>query len=253
VSAHAGRPTAARAGFTLLEVMVALALLAASFMALAELAGQALRNHAAARDVSAATLLARGKLAELEEKYEDQGFKDFDEEDEGDFTEEGRPDVRWKVELVRPDPQLSADQLVGLFGGGEGQDVQGLLGSLMGTAAQGAAAGGPRPDQGAATAVAGQLVQTQLTAFGEKLKKAFRELRLTVSWLDGRAPRSLTVTTHLVVLNPKAPGGARGDSPDVPPNLAAAPAGRAGLGGLPGTTGTKAVAPTGAPAAGGAR
>jgi hypothetical protein len=111
---------------------------------------------------------------------------------------------------------------VGLLGGGEGGDLQGVLASLMGGAAQGDARGGPTADHGAVAAMAGQLLQAQLTAFGEQLKKAFRELRLTVSWQDGRAPQSLTVTTHLVVLNPKAPGGARGDNPEVPPNLATA-------------------------------
>jgi hypothetical protein len=34
-------------------------------------------------------------------------------------------------------------------------------------------------------------------------------------------PRGVTVTTHQLVLNPRAPNGARGDNPEVPPNLAA--------------------------------
>jgi hypothetical protein len=44
-------------------------------------------------------------------------------------------------------------------------------------------------------------------------------MRLTVSWRDGAVPRGFTVTTHLLVLNPRAPNGARGDNPEVPPNL----------------------------------
>jgi general secretion pathway protein I len=217
-----------RRGFTLLEVMVALALLAGAFMALAELGGSALRNHAYARDLSAATLLARGKLAELEERYEDSGFKDFDESDEGDFADAGRADVRWKVELVKPDADLSADRLAALFtGGGEGGgDPQELLASLFGGAPSGekgkggAASGGPTASSPAA-AMTGQLLQGQLTAFGEQLKKSLRELRLTVSWNDGK-PRSFTVTEHLVVLSPRAPGGARGDAPDLPSATTAA-------------------------------
>jgi general secretion pathway protein I len=234
-----------RRGFTLLEVMVALALLAGAFMALAELGGSALRNHAYARDLSAATLLARGKLAELEERYEDSGFKDFDEKDEGDFADAGRPDVRWQVELVKPDADLSAEKLAALFtGGGEGGgDPQALLTSLFGG---GAPAGGEKKDGASgptttspATAMAGQLLQTQLTAFGEQLKKSLRELRLTVSWDDGK-PRSFTVTEHLVVLNPRAPGGARGEAPDLPSgtSAAAAAAAAAAAQGLPGATPT---------------
>jgi hypothetical protein len=91
------------------------------------------------------------------------------------------------------------------------------------------------------------MLQTQVTAFGETLKKSLREMRLTVSWTDGKVPREITVSTYLVVLNPRAPGGARGDNPDVPPNLAApvaggvaaggAAAGPGGIPNIPGVTG----------------
>jgi hypothetical protein len=69
------------------------------------------------------------------------------------------------------------------------------------------------------------MLQTQLTAFGETVKKSLREMQLTVSWRDGRRERGFTVTTHLLVLNPKAPGGARGNDPEVPPTLQGAAAG----------------------------
>ncbi len=221
----------AAAGFTLLEVMVSLALLAAALMAVSDLAGNALRNHAYARDLSAATLLARGKMAELEQKYEDVGFKDFDEEEHGDFSEEGRPDVSWRLALVKPDADLSADQLMALLAGVSGGDANDLIAKLMGGAGLGAAAagGGAAPPGSAGggpttasplTGAMGAVLQTQLTAFGETLKRSLREMRLTVSWRDGKTSHGFTVTTHLFVLNPRAPGGARGDNPEVPPNLA---------------------------------
>jgi general secretion pathway protein I len=210
--------------------MVALALLAAALMAIADLTGNALRNHAYARDLTAATLLARGKIAELEQKYEDSGFKDFDEEEEGDFADQGRPGFRWKLELVKPSAELSADQLVSMMTGA-GVDPQELLSKLTGgagasVAAAAAASGSSGPTSSAAgTPAAGmltKLIQAQLTSFGETLKKSFREMRVTVAWRDGKASHGFTVTTHLVVLNPRAPGGARGDNPEVPANLVAA-------------------------------
>ncbi len=226
-------------GFTLLEVMVALALLAAALMAIADLSGNALRNHAYARDLSAATLLARGKMAELEQTYEDEGFRDFDQIDDGDFSDAGRADVRWHLELLRPSSDLSADQLVSMMTG-SGIDPQDLITKLMGggaaTTAAGSSSTGPSQPtttaSGPALGALTGLIQTQVTAFGETLKQSFREMRLTVSWRDGNAPRSFTVTTHLVVLNPKAPGGARGDNPEVPPNLATV-SGLAGAAGSP--------------------
>lgn len=210
----------AATAFTLLEVMVALAILAMALMALADLTGNALRNHAYARDLTVATLLARGKMAALEEAYEDAGFKDFDETEEGDFADEGRPGFKWRVELKRPEAALAPDELISILLGASGGDAQDLMGKLLGTGgAKAGQSGGPQT--ASAGGLVGGMLQAQITAFGEALKKSLREMRLTVGWMDGRELRQFTVTTHLVVLNPKAPGGARGPNPDVPPNLAA--------------------------------
>ena len=67
--------TARRAGrgFTLLEVMVALAILATSLLALSDVVGGALRNHVRARDLELAALLARGKMAEVEGRTDAEG------------------------------------------------------------------------------------------------------------------------------------------------------------------------------------
>ncbi len=241
-------PRTAAPAFTLLEVMVALMLLAAALMAISDLSGNALRNHAYARDLSLATELARGKMAEVEEKYEDSGFKDFDEEQDGDFEEQGHKEVKWLLEVRKPEADLSAEQLLGLLAGGSGGSPQEILAKLMGGAppAGGPASGGPVADLGAASALLAGVLQRQLTAFGESIKKSLREVRLTVAWQDGRDTHRFSVVTHMVVLNPKAPGGQRGTQPDVPPNLAAAPGGIPGAGfpagtlpgALPGAQGT---------------
>jgi general secretion pathway protein I len=205
--------------------MVALAVLAAAMMAIADLGGGALRNFGFARDLSGATLLARGKMAQLEEQYEDQGFRDFDETAEGDFAEEGAPGVRWKAEVLKPATDLSAEQLLAVFLGSspDDPDTQQMLAKLLGGAAAGGQASG-QPTQASAGApggVLGGVMQAQMTAFAEVLKKSLRELRLTVTWRDGKRDQGFSVTTHLVVLNPRAPGGARGPNPDIPPNLGA--------------------------------
>ena len=91
-----------RKGFTLLEVMVALVILAAALLAVSEIVSGALRNHERARDLDVATLLARGKMVDLEEQYRTEGFRDTDETDEGTFEEEGHPEFRWTAEVIAP-------------------------------------------------------------------------------------------------------------------------------------------------------
>ena len=55
-----------RNGFTLLEVILALAILAGAMAVLGEISRLALRNAAGARDLARAQLLAESKLAEIE-------------------------------------------------------------------------------------------------------------------------------------------------------------------------------------------
>jgi general secretion pathway protein I len=211
----------ARSGFTLLEVMVALAVLAGALMAVADLSGNALRNFGYARDLSVATLLARGKMAEIEEKYEDSGFTDFDQTENGTFADQGQPNIRWTLELRKPDGDMSPQQLLGAFLGTGGEDVgtQEMLGKLLGGGAASGGKGGP--SSAGPGGLLGGVLQTQLTAFSEELKKGVRRAVLRVSWKDGKTEHGFDVSTYMVVLNPKAPGGARSADPDIPPNLAA--------------------------------
>lgn len=186
------RPRAGR-GFTLLEVMVALAILAGALMALSDVVGGALRNHVRAQQLEVATLLARGKLVALEEKFERTGFRDFDETEDGTFEEDGHPEIRFAAEVVKPEVDLSAEKILATLTGSE--DLSSLLQGAGGE--EGTSTLDPRA--GALSAI----VQTQLTAFGEKVKKGVRELRLTVRWQEGETERAFTVVTHLVVLQPK--------------------------------------------------
>jgi general secretion pathway protein I len=213
-------------GFTLLEVMVALAVLAGSLMAVAELSGNALRNFAYARDLSVATLLAREKIVELQEKYDDSGFTDFDQKEDGTFSDQGQPGFRWALELQKPPADLSAERILSAFlgGGGDGDaSATDLVGKLLGGAAAGAGGGTGAPTSGMPAGLAGGVLQGQVKAFAEELKKGVRRVTLRVSWKDGKTENGFDLTTWWVVLNPKAPGGARGENPDVPGQMAPPP------------------------------
>jgi general secretion pathway protein I len=179
-----------RRGFTLLEVMVALAILASAVLALSEIVSSSLRNHVRARNLEVATLLARGKMAEIEDQYEAKGFRTTDESDEGTFEADGHPEVRWRLELSIPSTELSPDAVLRIL---TGSDLTQLF---------------PSPTSGQASPLGPFQAQMQaalqnvLTRFGERMKAGVREARLTVSWPEGAAEEGFTVTTHLVVLLP---------------------------------------------------
>ncbi len=186
-------------GFTLLEVMIALMILAGALLTVSEITGGALRNHVRARQLEVATLLARGKMVEVEADYERKGFRDFDEKDEGTFEAQGHPEVRWAVEVVKPEVELSADKILELLTGKQGGLEELIQGAMPKD-------GGPQTVMPGATAIA-QGLQTQLVQIGEQIKKGVREVRLTVSWPGGgKKVEAFTVVTHMVVLSPKEPG-----------------------------------------------
>lgn len=179
-----------RRGFTLLEVMVALAILAGALLAISDVVSGALRNHVRARDLEVATLLARGKMAELEDHYEQKGFRPTDESDEGTFEEEGHAEVRWRLAVKVPPLDLGPENVLRLLTGSD----QGLTDLL------------PKPDESPQLAPLqaqiGAAFQGVLGSLGEQLKRGAREVKLTVSWPDGKRTESFTVTTHMVVLAP---------------------------------------------------
>jgi general secretion pathway protein I len=197
------------AGFTLLEVMVAMAILALSLVTAFEVVGGALRAHQRARDLELATILARAKLAEVEARFQEEGFKDFDENGEGTFEEDGHPEIKWATTSVKPTVELGAEGVIKAITGVEG-GLEGLLAQLGGAGAGGKTAAGQAADPTTAmgasplAGMASALLGQQLTALGDQIKKGVRELRLTVAWPDGARTESFTVVTYLVVL---APGG----------------------------------------------
>jgi general secretion pathway protein I len=94
-------------GFTLLEVMIAVAVIAMSFTALLSAQSQSLSIAARSRFESAAALLARQKLAELELS----GFDSLSS-GSGDFEEDFAA-YRWQTEVT----DLTEDE-VGIKGSG---------------------------------------------------------------------------------------------------------------------------------------
>ena len=86
---------AGQAGFTLLEVLIAVAILAVSLSSLMASQFQSIAATRYARDITAAALLAEYQIVELEFLHRQEGWVSSDVEYEGDFGEQGYPDISW--------------------------------------------------------------------------------------------------------------------------------------------------------------
>ena len=137
-------------GFTLLEVLVAVAILGLGLTAILSAQAGTFASSARARNISVATGLLRCKMSELEEHLYREGFQDTDETGAGPCCETDEvPGMRCSWHIDRPQfPEAQFGQLdlgAGLNfggsggpGGAGGPGALGALGLLSG-------AGGPSP------------------------------------------------------------------------------------------------------------
>ncbi len=108
-------------GFTLLEVVIALAILASSLVVLVQTQGIAVLMTVEGERYLTATNLARQKMAEITLRLEEEGFIDRDEvSEEGDFEDlddawdgydldEAVQDYRWAYVIREIDLTMAAD------------------------------------------------------------------------------------------------------------------------------------------------
>lgn len=224
-----------RHGFTLLEVMVALAIVALALVAILNGQGATLVMARKARTLEVATLLGRDKMENLALEVEREGFTTEKEEDceEGDFGEEGHSEIRWTACVVKLEININTSDMgaiaasmggndADLFGDDEGGGDMGALGAL-----------------GLDPATLSMALEF-LPLITDSLSEAIRRLELTLTWKELGLPEQsfrliLYVTDPSRLMMPGMPG-------------MAGAGGIPGMSGLPGSSLGTATVPTGRPA-----
>jgi general secretion pathway protein I len=211
------RPTSA--GFSLLEVMVAVAILGLGLTAILSAQAGSFSAATHARSLSVATGLSRCKMLELEAKLAKDGFPEIDENDSGPCCDDDdRETMRctWKIEKpVLPEPalgdlNLGADlNLGGPSSGAPGGGSPGGLGALaslagpnsslssvpsngkVGDVAQGFA--GALAESGGVDGLAGMAMSFVYPDLKKFFEAGTRRVTVTVHWADGSTDRTLEV------------------------------------------------------------
>jgi general secretion pathway protein I len=236
-----------RRGFSLLEVMVALSILALALVAIAGIDANAFEASNYGRSVTVATLLARSKMLDVEEQIRKDGLTDSDKEYDGDFSKEGFPSYTWAA-VVRPVEVDLGQLLGGLFGGDVSTEqlpekIQGFLGAMRGEGKKELTSQVAGSDL--TKILGGGGIEVMLKQVGDTLKKSIREITLEITWKDGsgytesiRFVQYVTTSGRLSVPNSAQvqvqPGQVgQGILPGQAGQLGG-PGGLGGLGGLPG-------------------
>ena len=135
---HRAVARAASGGFTLLEVMAAVAILALTLTILLGVISNNVRATNHGRLLTTATFLARGKIVSLEDKLIEKGFQDLDDVDEGNFADDGFREFGWSTAIEKiqlpTDMAKSAQQAAGNQSQKKDpmQALTGMIGGLMG-------------------------------------------------------------------------------------------------------------------------
>jgi len=191
------------AGFTLVEVMLALAILGMGLVILVKSVAGNVTSAGEAFYMGLATDLGRGKMYDLEEKLLDEGFQDDVQEEDGDFSDEGYPQITWTA-TIEPSELPSYEQLAGMqagqgAGAGSGSDGEegandamdkfqsSALGGMMSMLGGGGSSGGADPGDpsSASEAKTGGFIQGYYTMIQQVLKASIRKITLTLKWDTG--------------------------------------------------------------------
>jgi general secretion pathway protein I len=188
-------------GFTLLEVMVGLALLGFALTVLIKSAAGSIFNARQAQMMGVVTDLARSKMYDIEEKLLKDGFTDSNQSEEGDqaFDDEGWPSVKYSYTVEQVELP-SWDTLQGMAkghaegsGAGSGRGSGSGAGSDESTSGfQNSALGGMMSQLGGGFSGGGSsdvdskmgasFIQGQYQMVQGVLKASIRKVTLTIKW-----------------------------------------------------------------------
>ena len=173
-------------GFTLLEVMVAISILAAALAVIlrAHTRTVAMSNHA--RMMTTATMLARAELVRLEDDLDEQGFPEQDDARAGTFAEDGFAQFRWEARIEKIElPSNLGDQATKAATGQQSEAIEKAAGSSL---------GGFNPTS-AGVGGAASMILSQFEMIRSAIEQSIRKVTVRVVWNEGRLERSIDAET----------------------------------------------------------
>ena len=192
-------------GFTLLEVMMAMAILILALAALFGHEGVAIQMSDYSNKMSQAVMLGQGKMLDVQHKMVSDSIDIFDNCEEGDFRDVQMPRFSWKactykLEIEDGATEAITNQVMSMLGAQGG----GLNPGMMQGAAAAAGQGGQLGQAAGSLLGAIQMVPF----FLQQLEDKVRKIRLEISWTDAVDERVIVFErfyTNLGIGNQAAP------------------------------------------------
>lgn len=216
---------ATRAGFTLLEVMIAVVILAVGLSSLFTTEAGAVRLAQRARTTTIATLLARCKMGEIEEEVAKKGWPESTMEERDECCEDAEHDgfrCEWKLERIKlPDVEKEegkedeeggegdkGEKKPGMLdrlaefsqGSGETKDPSSALNTLLsGEALTGTSGSGSEDEEGEPMDPIGAMaMELAFPVLKPVIEQGVRRATVNVLWREGSKEQNLEVVQFLV-------------------------------------------------------
>jgi len=164
-------------GFTLLETIIALAIMVIAFASILSIESNSISATEKARQLNTVAMLAKNKMVETEYAIEGRAFDEVKKEDGGAFNAPFE-DYRWKTEVK----EIKFPSLNFSGGGGQGKDA--------------GSSGNSNSNSGGQDL--GDLMTKLVTQY---LSKALREVSVTIIWKKGSSDQQFALSTYWVDLN----------------------------------------------------
>jgi general secretion pathway protein I len=183
-------------GFTLLEVMIAMAILSGALVWLIVGISRNIKAENHAKLMTAATFLAREKMVDIEDELYEKGFGEFEKEQNGAFDDKGFSRYSWRA-IVDKVELPTAEQLQTVLSNAQQarQTLQG--GGPAGTPASGqdtsASGSSSNPLSMGASAMS-----SQFGIIKDVLEQAIRRVTIKVGWTEGRTPQEVELVAYYV-------------------------------------------------------
>jgi len=168
-------------GFTLLEVMITLAILGMSLVTISQSQQNSMRAVNRAKWITVATMLARYKMVEIEDKLFEEGFSDFEEKETGDFKDDGFEKLTYELQVdkIELPTNMDAQSLENAVGGGSEESGS-----------------GQSSPQNSMLSMGTQMLSKQFEMIRNTLEQSIRRVQLKVEWKEGSRTQAVTVVGY---------------------------------------------------------
>lgn len=153
-------------GFTLLETMIAVAIMVVAFGSVLMIESGALKTAEKSKQMNIVAMLAKSKMTETEVYIESKTFNEVKDEESGEF-EEPYQDYKWSRKIKEVEfPQINF--------GASNQDGDNKVTTTQ---------------------------ETLSKLMSNYLSKAIREVTITITWQRGKGTQNFSLSTYWVNLN----------------------------------------------------